>query len=174
MVFCSYLTVHACFYLTVHAFCQQRLCQLKQTAVRHSHLHRWFAACQMLQSPPWHCALGCVTQQLAGHTSGSWRAEGAGAQSAADQALDKLTRPLHDWQRLAGKCQVPLWFRVVVRLGHGRFLGRRLLQRLVGMLCQSATLALAYTQVSWGLAAGTQEPSGGTVLCTLLQTGGGS
>ena len=69
-------------------------------------------------------------------------------QSACDQALDRLGRPLHDWQRLAGECSVPLWFRVVVRLGHGRFQGRRLLQQLVGMLCQSATLALAYTQVS--------------------------
>ena len=70
-----------------------------------------------------------------------------GLQRSSDQALDRLDVPLHDWTRLRGGCEVPLWFRILVRLGHGRFQGRRLLQRLMAQLCQSATVALAYTQV---------------------------
>ena len=118
--------------------------------LRHENLRTGGLQIVRLQLPRTACSIPCAlsARKQAGRMCESWRAEGTWAQSACDQALDKLTRPLHDWQRLAGKCKVPLWFRVVVRLGHGRFLGRRLLQQLVAMLCQSATLALAYTQVS--------------------------
>ena len=56
--------------------------------------------------------------------------------------------PLHDWRKLRSSCCVPWWFKHAVRLGHGSFLGRRLLQHLVAVLCEAATLALAFTQVS--------------------------
>ena len=69
-------------------------------------------------------------------------------QSSANHALDALTIPLHDWRNLTGSRAVPVWFKHAVRLGHGSFLGRRLLQQLVAFLCESTTLALAFTQVS--------------------------